>query len=334
MFRNYVLIALRNLRKEKSSSIINISGLAIGIACSLLLGYYVQFERSYEQFHVNAENLFRVTLNQFNNGEFVVNDAETYQALGPDLKRTFPEVIDYVRMSHWGEDHLRTTTESFYEDLIYLSDPSVFDLFTIKFVHGDPTVNFSEPNKAVISDRLAQRIFGDTEVIGETILLGYYETPLMVTGVFEALPANTHLKFEMLISHETLPRLWDWYAEYPWSGNNEYTYLLMNPGTSVEAFNQKLNQYSKVNENIENEIVISERIGDIHLYSNKSFEPEVNGDVRIVNFMMMLGIFILLLAWVNYVNLSTAKAINRSKEVGIRKVICSSQLTLIIQFLI
>jgi putative ABC transport system permease protein len=147
------------------------------------------------------------------------------------------------------------------------------------------------------------------------------------------LPQNTHLKFDILISHATVPKYYNWYLKNAWGGNNEYTYLKMEPGTDVTAFNKKLNAYSIEIEEIEDEIVIAEEIQDIHLYSNKTFEPEVNGSAQAVNFMAFIGVLIMIIAWVNYVNLSTARATERAKEVGIRKAVGSSKAQLITQFL-
>lgn len=333
MIKNYIKIALRNLVKNRIFSVINILGLAIGIAATVLISFYVKHERSYEDFHVNSDNIFRLSLDLYNGSEFIINDVETYQTLGPEFKAKMPEVIDYARILHWGSNAISANNRTFYEEKIFAADQSIFTVFSYPMVEGEPYEAFAEPYKATISERLAIKYFGKTDIIGETFKFGSNEEPFEIVGVTANTPQNTHLKFDILLSHPTLPKFWDWYEKYPWSGNNEYTYLLMQEGTSVVAFNEKLKEYSRNNDKIKDEIIISECINDIHLYSNKSFEPEVNGNAQTVNFMVLIAIFIVIIAWVNYSNLSTARAMNRAKEVGLRKVVGSTRVQLIKQFL-
>ncbi|TRX51404.1 FtsX-like permease family protein [Fulvivirga sp. M361] len=335
MLRNYLKTTFRSLLKNKIFSFINLFGLAIGMASVLMITIYVKYERSYEKFYDNAYDIFRVTLDLYNGSEFVVNDCETYQTLGPEFSEKMPEVRDYVRFMHYGtgEVFAPSTLNRHYEHKIYLADPSAFTIFDYSMLFGDPSVNFDAPFKVVLTETIAQKYFGELDVIGEVIELAGLETPFEIVAVMKDLPQNTHLKFDMLVSHATIPKVFTSYEKYPWGGNNEYTYLLMNKGVSVEEFNEKLKQYSLDNENITDEIVISERITDIHLYSNKTFEPEVNGSAQTVNFMVLIGMFIIALAWVNYINLSTAKSLERAREVGVRKVVGSSKTQLISQFL-
>ncbi len=305
------------------------------MASTLLIAHYVKFERSYERFYSNAENIYRLSLDLYNGAEFEVNDVETYQTLGPEFKEKMPEVIDYARFMHLGtsEVYVPSTNSRNYEHKIYFADPSAFTLFDYPLLYGEPKKPFEEPYKVVINATIAQKYFGRTNVLGETFEIGLVKTPLEVVGVMSDLPQNTHLKFDILISHATIPQLWDWYEKYTWGANNEYTYLLMDKNAQLEDFNTKIRQYSLESEHLEEEIVIAEHITDIHLYSNKTFEPEVNGSAQTVNFMVIIAIFILVLAWVNYVNLSTSKSLERAREVGVRKVIGSSKHQLLGQFL-
>ena len=333
MIKNYFKIAFRNLVKNRIFSVINILGLAIGIAATVLISFYVKHERSYEDFHVNAANIFRLSLNLYNGNEFIINDVETYQTLGPEFKTKMPEVKDYVRVLHWGSYAINANDQTFYEDRIFVADQSIFTVFSYPMIEGEPYEAFAEPYKATISERLAIKYFGKTDVVGKTFKFGLRDEPFEIVGVTATTPQNTHLKFDILLSHPTLPKYWDWYEEYAWSSNNEYTYLLMEEGTAVADFNKKLAEYSANHEKLTNEVIISESIKDIHLYSHKSFEPEVNGSAQTVNFMVLIAIFIMIIAWVNYSNLSTARAVNRAKEVGLRKVVGSSRIQLIKQFL-
>lgn len=334
MLRSYLKTAIRTLLKSRAFSLINIFGLAIGMASALLIAHYVKFERSYERHYSNADNIYRISLDLYNDGEFVVNDCETYQLLGPEFKANMPEVLDFARFFHYGtsEIYVPFTDKRSYEHRIYFADASAFTLFDYKLQFGDPVKAFNEPYKVVLNETMAKKYYGKTDVIGERFEIGTIETPLEVVGVIEDLPQNTHLKFDILMSHPTISGIWEWYAKYPWNGNNEYTYLLMAEQTNLTAFNAKLKEFSLSSEKIEDEIIIAEHITDIHLYSNKTFEPEVNGSAQTVNFMVFIAIFILLLAWVNYVNLSTSKALERAREVGVRKVVGSSKNQLIGQF--
>ena len=333
MIKNYLVIALRNLLKNKTFTIINVLGLAIGIASTLLISQYVHFERSYESMHANAEDIFRITLNLYNDGEFIENDCETYQTLGPDLTEKMPEVLSYARFMNWDAAEIKVKDKAYYETKIYMADSSVFELFSYDILFGNPISSFNEPFKIVISESVANKYFGKSEVVGETMSIQHTDDPLEIVGVIADLPQNTHLKFDMLISHATIPKYYKWYLKYPWGGNNEYTYLKMEKGADVAEFNKKLEVYSNNIEALEDEIVTSEEIKDIHLYSNKTFEPEVNGSVQSVNFMALVAILIMIIAWVNYANLSTARATERAKEVGIRKSVGSSKSQLVIQFL-
>ncbi len=334
MLKNYFKIAYRNIFKNSIFSLINILGLAIGVASTVLVSYYVKHERSYEEMHENAENIFRLSLDLYNGSEFIINDTETYQLLGAEFTEKMPEVKGFVRMAGMDVQPIKANDRTFYEERIYCADPSVFDIFSYEVLLGDPKKSFSDPYKAVFTRSMALKYFGQLNVIGETFQLANTKEPVEIVAVMEDVPQNTHLKFDVMISHTTLPLYWTWYEENLWGGNNEYTYLLMNENTDVAAFNEKLEAYSKANEHLKGEIIISEKIGDIHLHSNKSFEPEVNGSAQVVNFMLAVAIFIIIIAWVNYVNLSTSRAVNRAKEVGVRKAVGSLRSQLVKQFLL
>ena len=333
MLKNFLIIAYRNLLKNSGFTFINISGLAAGIAAFLFIINYVTFERSYESFHHNANNIFRVTLDLYNGSEYVVTDCETYQNVGPMLKDQMPEVLDYVRMFH--NDGLQDITageKKFLDEGIYFADPSAFTVFTLDVVHGVADEALTAPYQAVITTSSAKKFFGHTDVTGQTLKIDNRE--YNVSAVIQDLPFNTHLKFTILLSHATLFEIYPWYKNNVWGGNNEYTYLLMAPGTDLASFNGKLKDFSiALKDKIGEEMLQAERIKDIHLYSTKSFEPEPPGSARLVYSMLIIAIFIISLAWVNYVNLSTARAVDRGREVGIRKVMGSIRSQLVYQFL-
>lgn len=336
MLNNYTRTAWRSLAKNKIFTLINILGLSAGIAAFLFINVYVGYERSYEGYNPNADNMLRVTLDIYKGSEYLFTDCETHMLCGQICKDEFPEVVDYVRMFNLdGLRHIQVAEKKFIEPGIYFADRSVFNLFAINIVQGDPQKNWNEPLQLVLSETNAKKFFGRNDIVGEQLLI---EGKLCtVAGVMKDVPANTHLKFGMLMTHESVKLFKGYYTEEnAWNGNNEYTYLLMQPGTDLAKFNQKLATLSegKLKSKLKDGKYQAETIKSIHLYSNKSFEPEPNGNAKIVSFLSIISIIVIVIAWVNYMNLATARAIERAREVGIRKVMGSLRVQLIIQFLI
>lgn len=301
------------------------------MAACLLIFQYVKFELSYEKFHEKADQIYRITLDLYNGSEFIETDCETYKNIGPELKSSRPEVLDYVRFFSFDMEAVRVGDRSFFEDKMFLTDPSVFDVFSFTPIRGDLTTALEKPFEGVITRSMALKYFGDIDVVGKVFEIRGKDYQVM--AVVEDLPFNTHLKIDFLLSHSTLEKIFPSYNENAWGGNNEYTYLLMHPKLSLSDFNSVLTEYSEsLKDKIGEEKITAEPIRDIHLYSNKSFEPEVNGNADVVYFLLAIGVIIMLIAWINYVNLSTARAMNRAREVGIRKVIGSTKTQLVFQF--
>lgn len=323
MLRVYFVTAWRSLWKKKFYTAINILGLSVATAAFILLVNYVRFERSYENNHSKADNIYRLTLDLYNGAAFVVADCETYPAMGPEFKASMPEVQEYVRMQDLGESELRHNNNAFLVSKGYGADPSLFDVFDVQFIAGDKRSVLQSSSHIVLSETLANRFFGKADVVGETLM--YSGEPMQVEGVIKDMPENTHLKFDLLVSMKLIEK---WGQDLTsWSGNNNYTYLLMKPGTDLVAFNNNLEAFSK--KRLKREIVTAEPIKSIHLYSNKTFEPEMNGNARTVDFLLMVAIFIILIGSANYINLTTARGAERSKEAGLRKVLGSSRTSLI-----
>jgi putative ABC transport system permease protein len=334
MLANFFRIAYRSLLKNKASSFINIFGLAVGMAAFLFIIHYVRFEHSYENFNPNSDNMYRITIDSYKGSEYVVSDCETHAPMGPMLKEKMPEVKDFVRMFHNdGLQEITIGTKRFLEEGIYFADPSAFRLFSLNAVHGDQKSALTSPMQAVLTKGMAKKYFGRTDVIGEVIEID--KSLYHITSIIDEIPANTHLKFSILLSHATLEKKYSWYKEADnWNGNNEYTYLLMEPGTDLNIFNDKLKGLSSsLKEKIGESRYVAQPMKDIHLLSQKTYEPEVNGNAKVVYFLMIIAAFIIGIAWINYINLSTARAIERAREVGIRKVMGSVKSQLMLQFL-
>ncbi|MGS2738556.1 ABC transporter permease [Sinomicrobium sp. M5D2P17] len=331
MLKYNLKIAWRNLKKDRFYSLINIVGLATASAAFLLIINFVKFEYSYEDFHENADRIYRVTTEMYQGSQLVSTDCETAPALAPELKEKMPEVTDYVRVQMMEDDNEISYNNQVYRiDKIYAADPSVFDIFHHEFIQGDPSTALDAPMTAVVSESLAKRLFGNAPAKGKTVKNGEYL--FTITGVIRDSPSNTHLKVEILLSFSSLVNMgWDLNS---WGSWNNYTYLRLAPHPDLEAFNKKLFDFRKEKfKDLDHLRVVAEPIKDIHLYSHKGWEPEVNGNIRTVRFLFITAFLILLIGSVNYLNLATARASERAGEVGMRKILGSNRRSLISQFL-
>ncbi|MEX2604620.1 MAG: ABC transporter permease [Gracilimonas sp.] len=329
MLKNYIKIAWRNLRNDKLYSVINILGIAVATAAFLLIINFVRFEYSYEDFHTKADDIYRVTLDLYQGSEYIVTDAETYPPLGPLLKQDMPEVVEYVRIQMMESiREISHDNEVYRVDKVFAADPSLFEVFNYEFLYGEAGTVFSAPMQVVINESLADRLFGSAAGALDKVMMSS-GNQFTITGIIKDPPSNTHLKVNMLLSLSTVERLgWDLTS---WNSNNNYTYLQLQPGVDLASFNNKLVELS--DERLEDEILVAEPVKDIHLYSNKTFEPEVNGNIKTVQFLFVIAILILIIGSINYMNLTSARATERIKEVGIRKVLGSSRRLLVGQFL-
>jgi putative ABC transport system permease protein len=327
MHYQYIKIARRNLWKDRFYSLINISGLALAAAAFLLIIHYAMFEHSYENGYTKADNIYRVTLNFYNKGAFVVTDCETHPPAGPELKKLMPEVKDFVRLQNLRSNEVTTPEHKVFRiEQSYAADASVFSIFNYDFIRGNKASALKGPMDAVLTESTAQKLFGSGNPLGKTVKLR--DQLLTVSAVIKDLPHNTHLKFDMLVSLHFVEKMG--YNLALWSGNNNYTYLEMTPGLNLAAFNAKLKAFTQTR--IKDRVMVAEPIKDIHLHSKKTFEPEANGDAKTVRFLLIIAFLILLISTINYVNLSTARSAERLKEAGVKKILGASRWVLIQQF--
>jgi putative ABC transport system permease protein len=353
MIYNLFLTAFRSLKKNKFFSILNILGLAIGIAVFMLIALYVRFEKSYETFLPDAENTYRLSLTTYINNELMISSAENYPGAGPALAKELPEVLGYARLYNMGyKNNVIITNEEGKPDPVAIkqrgflyADSSFLPMMGYPMVHGDASTALAAPFTAVISEKFAQLYFGKEEALGKFLRLqddDFNNELVKITGVFKDLPANTHLKFDVLFSYETLfSRFEEARARYDqsWQRKDMYTFIKVRSGvlpSTLEAkFDAIIRQYKPgLKEKNQRDVLALQPLHDIHLTSNLAEEPEQNGDQRIVSFLALIGIFVMIIAWINYVNLSTAKAMERAREVGVRKVMGAFKVHLIRQFLI
>lgn len=346
MFRNYLKIAYRNLTKNKIYSLVNIFGLAIGMAACFFVFQYVHFESSYDRFNKNADNIYRVAISYSGSFADVPTTAANHPAVGPILKKDFPEVVNFVRLVSTSLFANAATLsnvpksgepKTFNEGSIFVTDSSFFDVFSYPLLYGDKKKCLAQEKAVVISASIAQKYFGRENALGETLMLNG-NMPLKVTGVFKDVPENSHIKFNVLIPFVAV-------APPGWGADNFawpefYNYVQLAPGTDVKKLQAKfpafIDKYigAKMKELNFGCAFELQPITDIHLKSNYLKEAEANGSEKEILFLSIIGIFILVIAWINYINLSTAKSMERAKEVGLRKVVGAVKRQLITQFLL
>jgi putative ABC transport system permease protein len=343
MFKNYFLSAYRNIVRNKFYSAINVVGLAIGIICAILILLYVQEELTFDKHHSNYERIYRLE------SDFTISGKNTLAALvpmpmAPTLMDEYPEIENYVRFAGFGiEDILFTYQEKkFYEDNIYFADSSVFDVFTHEFIFGSPEKALNEPNTMVITESFSQRYFGDANPVGEVLTSSNFGD-FRVTGVIKNVPANSHLTFDCLLSMATIvelagvERFNDRSAGSFWN-ISVFGYLLLKENTSIEGLHTKFPDfYEKYMASLGNQInasfnLMSQRMDQVHFHSTLEFDLPV-GNYNYIIIFSLVGVFMLIIACVNYMNMSTARSTTRAKEVGLRKVIGAHRISLIRQFL-
>ena len=333
MIQNYLKVGIRNLLKYRTYSAIHILGLAVGLAAFLLIDQYTSFEKSYDRFHQHPERLYRLVTDNIVDGRLQVTDAMSFAPSGKVLRDELPEVESY------------TTTLKIDDRIILRRDDQVFDgsgaimadstflkLFNYPLLEGDPRRLLNIPNTVVLTEKAAERFFGDQNPLGQELLeIGPLDRPLEVVGVIKDLPGNTHYRFDLIIS---LPTIDEWLEEDAWNAYNYYTYLQLGENADPAAIAAKLPPLSikHIGEDA-NLFFRIQPVTDIHLHSNFTFEPQIHGSARAVSILGIVSLFILIIAWVNYINLSTARALERAKEVAMRKIVGAGKPQLIGQFL-
>ena len=337
MFRNYLLTAYRNIFKTKLFSAINILGLSVGMAAFLLILHFVTFEKSYDQFHDNYQNIYRLRYERATEND-AVRFASCCPPAAPLIRERYPEVKKIGRMVR-NQATVSYGDKKLYEERMFYAEPEILEVLKFPFIEGDPIEGLKLPGNAVISESTAKRYFGESDAMGKTISVDK-KTDYQIVGIFKDIPANSHIAFDILLPWENLAqKLGPDYTE-AWGHTGSYTYLILEDGYTGEEFEQKL--AGMVDELLgealrEYKMTLDlkmQSLTDIHLTSNFMQEYEANGDQDIVNILLVIAVFLILMAWVNYINLSTARSLNRAKEVGLRKVVGASRTNLTVQFFI
>lgn len=340
MLRNYLKIALRQLWRNKFYSLINISGLAIGLACCLLIFLYVQDELSYDQFHNNKDRIYRIT-EAFKTGDGVMSTALTPWKVGPDILRQFPQVEKMVRLDYdIGPHIIKAGDRKFQESNITSTDPDFFNFFSFALLEGDKKTALTEPYTVAISKSMASKYFPGEKALGKTLEFinasNYKNFQAKITGVYEDMPLNSHFHKDFLLSTATADILIpERKEEIGWTSH--FTYFMFKEGTDAKKMEKTISDHILKNAPPEARDWITgfklQSLNDIHLKSNEKEELEANGDINYVYIFSAIAIFLLALACINYMNLATARAANRAREVGVRKVVGAVKKQLIFQFL-
>ena len=344
MLFNYFRTAVRNFAKNRGFSLLNVSGLAIGIAASLLIYQYVRYEKSYDTFNSQAEQIYRIQYNSYKNGIVNFECAAAVPAVGPAMRDNFSEVLEAARllpasgvMSYldpvMGEIAFRESNN------VQVTEPSIFKIFDIELIYGNPETCIDGGGKIAISEAAAMKYFGDSNPMGKTLRFDG-ESAFEVTAVFKNLPENTHIKFDFLINNSIFLE-WNPEWEDSWGWYDHNTYVLLDDGVDYKELQTRWDTYLEEIKredwekyNYRSEFILQPLL-NIHLYSDllQESRPAEQGDGTAVYFLGIIAFFILLIAWVNYINLSTAKSLERANEVGVRKVMGAQKSQLTIQFL-
>lgn len=347
MIKNYLKIALRNLRKNKIFSVINVLGLATGLACFLLIALYVMDELSYDRFFPNAHRIYRIN-SDIKLGTTNLHLPVASDMMGELLKKDYPQVENYTRIYAFGGDKFIKKGNSYIdEENVAHVDSTFFDIFQLPVIEGDIKHALVEPNTVVIDESAAKKYFGTTDILGKTIEIKTDKNPFYkITAVVKDIPANAHFHFDFFFSMKNV--------DYNWgqiTSHNFFTYIRLTPGTNYKAFEKNFDQYmdkyvlpyakkfmninsmdefKKAGNNLQYSLI---PLTDIHLHSDRSFELGTNGNIQYVYIFSAVALFILIIACINFMNLTTAHSANRAKEVGIRKVLGTEKKNLVTQFL-
>ncbi len=327
MIKNYLKVVLRNIKKHKGYSFINITGLAIGMACCLFISIWVLDELGFDRFHENADHIYRVEENQYySQGEYHVN--VTPYPIAPALKEEIPGIKEATRYVWTGGGLYRYGENAFFEYDVRGVDPSFFKIFTFPLVKGDRERAFDSPYSLVLSEEMAEKYFGTSNPIGEVITVDN-KHEFTVTGVMENIPHNSFLQFDMLVSYEFLEKIG--VTSEQWDSNSIFTFVQLEESASVMQVNAKIKDFIRTRVKESRTDLVLSPYTKIHL--NGYFGYERNpGAIQYVYIFSVIALFVLLIACINFMNLSTARSATRAKEVGMRKVVGAMKAHLIRQF--
>ena len=354
MLKNYLKIALRNIGRHKAYSFINIAGLAIGMAVCILILMFVRGELSYDTHHEHKDRIYRIERQWFAADGSVRGElCSVAPSFIPLLEEEFPEMEHVVRMFGSGDTLITFGENNFVEERFYFAEHDIFDVFTIPVIKGNPQTALKNPNCLVLSESMVQKYFGDEDPMSKVMKVGSSREDFQVTGVMKDVPENSHIHFDFLASFITLKGRYPYYRDGSdyffgstnFSDNVTYTYMRLardaDSGEVAARIPGFIDRHLPTYESESGDIIypsqwnnlILRKVTDIHLHSHTNNELEANSDIRYVTLFTLIAIFILIIACINFMNLSTARAVKRAREVGLRKVVGANRRLLTAQFL-
>ena len=339
MLQNYLTVAFRNLRRHALFSMINILGLAVGMACCFLILLFIHYELNFDQFHERADRIFRVATERDFWGKEVINSARSPETLAPALRESFPEIIQTVRLSPLDSSYRflvrREDVIHFEEDVLLTTEPTFFEVFSFPLLEGDPKTALQDPGSVVITSAIARKYFGDQDPMGKT--LEFLGDTHRVTCIFKDLPKQSHFRFQLVVP------LKRWYDDKSSPhASRMYTYILLDHNRSVDRLSKKLPDFVQ---NYHSALISKEKyketilrlhlqpLTEIHLHSHLKNELAINRNVKDLFLFSRIALVILAIACINFINLSTARSMHRIREIGLRKVVGAYRSHLIKQFM-
>jgi putative ABC transport system permease protein len=342
MFKNYLVVAWRNLKKGKAYSALNILGLAVGMAVFILILLFVRYELSYDRYHENGRNIYRVVQEQPGNYYLGSNVfAVTPGPLAAAMVQDFPEVLKATRIDDWSDVLVRVGEKTFLEKKVHWSDPQTFEIFSFPIIRGDRASALKNPSSVLLSESAAARLFGYADPVGRTIIMQAYEmdSEFRVAGVFRNIPVNSHFVMDIVAPFETMGKIQE-IDLTRWGSNSYYTYVLLRDGADPRALEAKLVPFIAKYEaergwkhEDQHSRYFLQALNRIHLHSRANFDMGLIGDARFVLLFASIAVLVLVIACVNYMNLATARSLKRAREVGLRKVVGAGKAQLVRQFL-
>lgn len=342
LFNNYLKVSWRDLKRNKTFALINLTGLVTGFTACLLILQYVFYETSFDNFHEESDQIYRVVNDRYQNGERIQHGMITYPAVGPTMMKDFPEIESYTRMTTGGRNYMRRGGELFMVNAYLYADEHFLKMFNFPMRYGVSDKALDEPFEVVLTKSCAERFLKKGEkisdLIGQTLQI-YASAPLCkISGILEDVPANSHLQFDLLISYNSMVSMSQGGADLSWDWSDFYHYIRLKEGTSQQVLESKFEDFSQqyfkngeVSGSVEKFSL--QPLEAAHLYSDFEYEYARTSSGKTVWMMLIIAIFIVIIAWVNFINLSTSRATERAREVGVRKSLGALRGQLLWQFL-
>jgi len=328
MIKNYLKTAWRNLLSNKMFSLINISGLALGMTCALLIMLWIKDETRMDKFHANGKRLFRVMENQYYEGSISTFTA-TPGIFAENVVKDIPE-IQLASQALWEEEPLFTVGDKFFKEKGRYVQKDFLRMFSFKLVKGDPNTALARPDAVVISKKLAEKYFGQQDPVGKLINVDN-EQNVIVTGVLDEVPKTSSLQFDFLMSYDIWFKKNDWAKE--WGNNGPLCYVMLEPKASSDKVNAKIKNYLKTKNKDSNVELFLQNYGESYLYSDWDNGKQTGGRIEYVRIFSIVAVIILVIACINFMNLATARSLKRAREIGVRKVVGAGKRQLIAQFM-